>query len=667
MQGCLNELMDPQPDEDELVPEEQTHNKKKNSRNKKVTTTTMTAADVNKYINRNNHTTNNNINNNDTTANNNNDGTGFFNELFNPQPDPDVAVAVKANNKKNNNNNNNNSTAKSLLTTTDNNNNNDDTNDGDGADAAFCLQDLAACEASAAAIEISRALMFSNANVNGIDDIEQQKQQKQQPRSSTLQQQQNQVVEAIYYDDDDFDSSKKNKNHKSPNHHYENKKGRTTLWNGNEDTSVAYLSECVGGSTTEVMMAASSEEKADETNKNKRNILTPLASWFTTQTNKKTTTLTYTDKVQRNKRKCRTMAALLVGMVVLLVVASISVWQIVNKNSNNQNAANDRENQDSATNTTTTTTLPRQSPIVFYAVSNTPFTTEQGDALLLQMRNLPDDAEFLVHLGNVHRVGDSVGGANNDGAVAVAENNNNNDNGNGSSNDNMCNEWEYQFPSDILQRSPKPVFVVMGDQDSTDCANPEEAYGYWKNSFVGFANKYWQNVPMRTFRPSSRPENFSFEYGGVLFVGLHLTGAAVDDNNNNNNNNEDWVTELHYHTWFTQQAINSYMEKQNSNTGSSKRIVILGHADPADNHNEYFTTLTQFMDDNWSNTVPLLFLNGGNGEWDYTYPFLERGNFVHISVTGGSQEAPLRVQVNLNDANADPQVAYEYERFSYSW
>ena len=37
-----------------------------------------------------------------------------------------------------------------------------------------------------------------------------------------------------------------------------------------------------------------------------------------------------------------------------------------------------------------------------------------------------------------------------------------------------------------------PVFVILGDNDWTDCPNREEGLQFWKHEFVGFDSRYWK-------------------------------------------------------------------------------------------------------------------------------------------------------------------------------
>jgi hypothetical protein len=77
-----------------------------------------------------------------------------------------------------------------------------------------------------------------------------------------------------------------------------------------------------------------------------------------------------------------------------------------------------------------------------------------------------------------------------------------------------------------LQLSPKPVFLILGDNDWNDCANVDEAYQLWHNTFVDFESKYWDS-DLDVSRWVSYPENFAFEHKKVLFIGLNLVGGGT--------------------------------------------------------------------------------------------------------------------------------------------
>ena len=70
----------------------------------------------------------------------------------------------------------------------------------------------------------------------------------------------------------------------------------------------------------------------------------------------------------------------------------------------------------------------------FYAIGDVPYTSREAEELEEQMRALPDDAEFLIHVGDIRSARDG----------------------------NRCSIEEYETVASIMLQSHAPVFLVMG-------------------------------------------------------------------------------------------------------------------------------------------------------------------------------------------------------------
>lgn len=95
---------------------------------------------------------------------------------------------------------------------------------------------------------------------------------------------------------------------------------------------------------------------------------------------------------------------------------------------------------------------PSESPTdskvtTFYAIADTPYTQAEALELPIQVRTLPSDAEFLIHLGDIRSGRD--GGA--------------------------CKLFEYTNVAATLRESEVPVFIVIGGK--------KEARGVWCSNF----------------------------------------------------------------------------------------------------------------------------------------------------------------------------------------
>jgi hypothetical protein len=69
-----------------------------------------------------------------------------------------------------------------------------------------------------------------------------------------------------------------------------------------------------------------------------------------------------------------------------------------------------------------------------------------------------------------------------------------------------------------------PAYVVRGDNEYNDCANPLQGLAYWKKYFSNFDQNFC-GTPF-TERQSVRPENWAFTLNGVLFIGINLVAVV---------------------------------------------------------------------------------------------------------------------------------------------
>jgi predicted phosphodiesterase len=277
---------------------------------------------------------------------------------------------------------------------------------------------------------------------------------------------------------------------------------------------------------------------------------------------------------------------------------------------------------------TTAPTTPRT--IVFYAIGDVPYSEEEAEGLEAQMKHIPDDADFVIHVGDIRSAKQK----------------------------NDCVNSDYTKVSKILRQSHAPVFLVMGDNEWNDCPNIPEGYTMWRNAFDNFENKYWNSTHLNVRRWQSLPESFVFEFRSTLFIGLNLVGGAVHDK-------DEWAARLSLQYGMTAELIRRYLDR--TSESGIQRVVIFGHADPTSDHNDFFYPLKEFIKNKLENKVPILYVNGDQHEWRYNRNFLGQSSLLRMMLTGGSAEAPLRVQINLDAATDDPTEAFDYERHSYTF
>lgn len=88
-------------------------------------------------------------------------------------------------------------------------------------------------------------------------------------------------------------------------------------------------------------------------------------------------------------------------------------------------------------------------------------------------------------------------------------------------------EAQYATVANILKRSKRPVFVVLGDNEWNDLDNPSEGLEFWNRQLRDF-DQHFSNKPSIE-KQKVRPENFAFVSKGVLVIGLNIVGGKVHD------------------------------------------------------------------------------------------------------------------------------------------
>jgi hypothetical protein len=101
-------------------------------------------------------------------------------------------------------------------------------------------------------------------------------------------------------------------------------------------------------------------------------------------------------------------------------------------------------------------------PVVFYAMGDMPYAPAEDKLLPQQLAELPNDAEFVVHVGDIKQ-----------GSTA-------------------CDEAVYLKVHGMLRKTVAPTFIIPGDNEWNDCADPDEAWQLWLQHFMRF-DQYWQH------------------------------------------------------------------------------------------------------------------------------------------------------------------------------
>jgi len=201
----------------------------------------------------------------------------------------------------------------------------------------------------------------------------------------------------------------------------------------------------------------------------------------------------------------------------------------------------------------------------FLVIGDVPYNVQQARELAVQMDNIAaGSADFVVHVGDIRSAADGA----------------------------RCSLAEYQAVEDILKRSKVPMFVIPGDNEWNDCPNRVQAWDYWTATFQSFEGKHWGH-DFVIERMSDRPETFSFEWRGSLFVGLNLVGGTV-------HNQSEWQIRLTDQVEWVKALMRQHQ----------KPTIVFGHANPVNNHDAFFYPLRDFVRDELRNSIPLLYVNG---------------------------------------------------------
>jgi len=232
---------------------------------------------------------------------------------------------------------------------------------------------------------------------------------------------------------------------------------------------------------------------------------------------------------------------------------------------------------------------------------------DSSEAVVLQQQiidhNKYSPSEFIVHLGDFR----------------------------GSESDS-CIESDYSSVADILKTLTVPCFIVPGDNEYNDCADPTQGWAYWAQYFMNFENNFC-GAPL-VERQSVRLENFAFVNNGVLFIGINLVGGTVhdwDEWNARMQDDADWVS-----------------QQFQGKVSQVRAAVVFAQAGPHWKRDLFFN---QFRPAAAVFAKPVLFIHGDGHTWIQDYPFPEP-NILRVQVDdGGPLVLPVQVTVTLDTLN----------------
>jgi hypothetical protein len=275
--------------------------------------------------------------------------------------------------------------------------------------------------------------------------------------------------------------------------------------------------------------------------------------------------------------------------------------------------------------------------IIFYAFGDAPYNATQADKLGNQISHVPDDAEFIVHLGDMRKAGRTITEDGEDGGNAT-----------------VCLSDDYEIVRRIFRQSKKPVLIVVGDNDMNDCANPNEAKQFWDREFLDIPEEGWGFVPFAVHRrrdPPGHADQYHFIYKNTLFLALRLIGGNVTDEATRE------VELLDQWNW-AEGVIEKYRVRRLAEMATG-RVVMFAHADPHAKHDAFFVPFAAYYAIHQTQ-LALLYLNGDRHEWAYNDRFMGFPNAKQITVSGEVVDPLLKITVhNVENPLDDP---FEHDR-----
>lgn len=233
--------------------------------------------------------------------------------------------------------------------------------------------------------------------------------------------------------------------------------------------------------------------------------------------------------------------------------------------------------------------------VTFAAMGDVPYSKNEADRFEEQVTELPEEAEFLIHVGDIKR-----------GFFP-------------------CLESAYISVAETLRLCKAPVFIIPGDNEWNDCPLPARGAENWRKHFTRF-DEHWES-DFEVSRQEELLENFAFVHERVLFIGLNLVGGRVL-------NREKWNARLELDAdWVDSQV--------KSRAAEVDFVVVFTHAGPGENHDAFFDRFV--VTARWF-IKPVLVLHGDGHRWKYDQPFDQR-NIYRIQVDQGGIAPPVIVKV----------------------
>jgi hypothetical protein len=236
----------------------------------------------------------------------------------------------------------------------------------------------------------------------------------------------------------------------------------------------------------------------------------------------------------------------------------------------------------------------------FCVIADVPYTQVELNELPNQIATQMEGCEFLVHLGDMFKGGTE------------------------------CNINDYIIVQDAMLHSHVPVFVVPGDNEWNDCQSPDIGWDHWIGSFLEFENNW--NHTFEVIRQPDYEENFYFIHKRTLVFGLNIVGGRVHDD-------IEWQTRLKSEFLW----VKSVMKLNLINLETADGVILMAHAHPSKDHQEFFNAFRMFIENGLKNKFPVLYLHGDGHNFLNTPNFYNQSNFLRIQHEGGTNEPVLKI------------------------
>lgn len=188
------------------------------------------------------------------------------------------------------------------------------------------------------------------------------------------------------------------------------------------------------------------------------------------------------------------------------------------------------------------------------------------------------------------------------------------------------------------------------DNEWNDCPNINQGFDYWMKVFGRF-DEQWDHS-FSIIRHDERTENFYFVHKRTLFFGLNIVGGL--------HRPIEWEERLQDLYEWVKATVDLRVASDQPEADS---VVIFGHADPNNNHADFFDSLKVYLGEDSVADIPFLYLNGDAHAWDYKESFYDRSNFLRMQVEGGTREPPLQVSLDNTNARSKPASnVFSYDR-----